>query len=558
MHGKMLNIPAASKLSQLSYIPRIIGFILMGLILLSNFHSSLSTGLFTAIIVQCLVWPHLAHLYARLTPFKKSAEAVNGYIDAFLYGIWTAATGYQVWIILALFLVNSINSLIVGGFKGVSVSILLMALGSVSGGLWLGFDFTKESSLETTVTSALGIYLYCMNVGYFSRKNTNRINKARKLIAEAKTEAEEATRAKSDFLANMSHEIRTPMNAILGTLQLLESANLDKKSKELIIKASFSAKTLLTIINDILDYSKIEANQIVFEEQPFSILDVMDSIKSDLAAQARSKRIYLKIRATPEFSDGWLGDLVRVRQVILNLVSNAVKFTQQGGVSIQLSVEPYQNGEALCISVADTGIGMDEEQRLRIFERFAQADCSTTRQFGGTGLGLAISLNLVELMSGDLRVQSTSGEGTQVQVLLPLKRSELKKETITTKPQTVPDLSGKVILIAEDNDINQVIIGTMLEPTSARIIFAENGKVAIESYQQHRPDVVLMDIQMPEMDGIHAFKVIHDLNPELPVVALTANILTEDVQKYQHLGFVAHVGKPIEMPKLYEVLGCLF
>jgi signal transduction histidine kinase len=464
---------------------------------------------------------------------------------------------------LGLFLVNSINSLVVGGFKGLGLSISIMVSGSLLGGYWLGFEFNKDSSTITTVVSALCIYLYCVNIGYFNRKNTLRMSKHRKELQAAKNTAEQATRAKGDFLANMSHEIRTPMNGVLGTLQLLEQSEQDNKSKELIQKASYSAKSLLTIINDILDYSKIKANQIVFEKKPFSVLEVLNSIKADLQKQALEKRIYLKIRPEPDFVDGWVGDQVRVRQVLLNLISNAVKFTNEGGVTIVLKTVLYKEAgmnekEAINIEVIDTGIGMTGEQRQRVFERFAQADSSTTRKFGGTGLGLTISLNLVELMQGKLQVSSAPDKGTRIAVTLPLEQSHYIAPILEPKNQTAPLLSHKKILIAEDNQINQVIINSMMEATQAQLTFAENGELAVKAFKENKFDLVLMDIQMPVMDGMQAFEHIQQLDSTVPVVALTANILTEDVQKYKALGFIAHIGKPVEMPNLYEVLAKLF
>ena len=377
---------------------------------------------------------------------------------------------------------------------------------------------------------------------------------ASKKLQEAKQKAEQATKAKSDFLANMSHEIRTPMNGVLGTLQLLERSDLDSESKMLISKASFSATSLLTIINDILDYSKIEANQLTLEKQPFSMREVMEYVCSELSLAASEKRISLKAIASKDFVDGWKGDVVRVRQILLNLSANAVKFTQSGVVSIELTNDSSYSPNALRFTVKDTGIGMSEEAQSRIFERFTQADSSTTRKFGGTGLGMSITVSLVQMMGGTIEVDSISNQGTTITVTLPLEHANLKSKSTASKTDDVPNLLGKTILIAEDNDINTLVIKSMLTPTQADLHFSKNGIEALEQFSKNTPDLVLMDIQMPEMDGLQAFVEIQKLNRSVPVVALTANVMNTDIEHYASVGFNAHLAKPVKLTVLYDLL----
>lgn len=759
----MLKLQQASGLARISYIPRIFGSILMGAMLLSAVYQTLSAGLVIAMVVQCLLWPHIAYLHARLTPHKKQAEHINQSIDALTYGLWCAATGFQFLIILGLCLVSSVNSVVSGGLRSFVFNTGLLTLTCVLGGLIWGFELNADSSVLVTLTTGVCIFCYSITVGYFNRLNSYKLNRNRievkaqkteleqvnqyisqmnkvaseisstrnlhsitatlqgamqtitnvdqfwlfavghntslltppqtppnsaeqdrfeantehadvlqlisanglglerqnkpiaqiplianssvvadaclqqkpvilrsiaksqlaaatkldqqfyqanpiggcyikplyvhnkciavlvlascqqplrltqknrnfldryiqqlstvldnilsfKALQTAKLQAEQAAKTKSDFLANMSHEIRTPMNGIIGTLQVLERSMSEPQNKDLINKASFSAKTLLTIINDILDYSKIEANQILIEHAPFSIVEVINSIQSDLQPVLAEKALSFDVQCSDQFVDGWLGDLVRVRQVLLNLASNAAKFTKQGGIQIRLDLVPFQQQQALKVVVADTGIGMTEAVKNRVFERFIQADSSTTRQFGGTGLGLAISLSLVELMHGTIEVQSQIDHGTEVTVLLPLEQVELNQQHEDTTTQQVPDLTNKRILVAEDNEINQVIIQAMLAPTQATVDFADNGHKAVEAFNHNHYDLVLMDIQMPKMDGIEAFSLIQTSNANVPVVALTANILVSDVQQYQTLGFACHIGKPIDIEILYRVL----
>ena len=382
---------------------------------------------------------------------------------------------------------------------------------------------------------------------------TLNVERARELQL-AKEKAEQASKVKSVFLANMSHEIRTPMNSILGTLQLLSQASLEPTLQNLVSKAGYSAKTLLTIVNDVLDYSKIEANQLTLENAPFSALEISESVMSDLLPEAEVRQISLTLESADNFIDGWAGDAVRIRQILLNLVSNAVKFTHKGGVRVELLCGPQTENPWLQFNVSDTGIGMSEEVQQLVFERFAQADSSTTRKYGGTGLGMSITSSLVNLMEGDLTVNSQPGLGTHIAVRLPLKPASLSTEPASQQTAEPPQLRGRRILVAEDNDINQMVLASMLESTAAEVTFVANGLEAVEAVGSSSFDLVLMDIQMPEMDGIEAFKLINQQHKNLPIVALTANVSPRDVSAYLNTGFTSHIGKPIDMQLLYSCL----
>ena len=375
-----------------------------------------------------------------------------------------------------------------------------------------------------------------------------------KVLEQEKQRAEAAAKAKTDFLANMSHEIRTPMNAILGGLQLLRNSDIQGNLRTILDNSAFSAQSLLTIINDILDYSKIESNKLSIELAPFSLLEVLNAVKYDMDEMLSSKGVTYSVDIAENFEDGWIGDIVRVKQILLNLVSNAVKFTSKGTVRIKVANCVHKGKQMIAIKVIDSGIGMSKEAQQRIFERFSQADASTTRRYGGTGLGMAITLSLVELMNGDIKLNSIEGTGTTVTVLLPLEPTQIDTQISAKKSLSAPLMSNKKILIAEDNAINQVVIQTMLEDTKASITMVDNGKQAVDAINREDFDLILMDIHMPEMDGVEAHRQISAMKKHIPVIALTANVMPEDVAYYLEEGFDSHLGKPIDMNQLFGML----
>ncbi|MBU75690.1 MAG: hypothetical protein CMK63_01710 [Pseudoalteromonadaceae bacterium] len=362
----------------------------------------------------------------------------------------------------------------------------------------------------------------------------------------------EGTRIKSEFLANMSHEIRTPLNGIMGLLQILQP-NIQKPNNiEVVAKALFSCRSLLTIINDILDFSKMEANELSVERIDFSLSRVVESINSDFLPVCNEKSIYLKIEVSDDIEDLWVGDPVRIRQILLNLVSNAVKFTEQGGVRV--IVKKAAQREGIELDVIDTGIGMSKEGLSHLFNRFQQADNSITRRFGGTGLGMSITVNLINRMGGSINVKSELGKGTRFTVYLPLKLSQKAHIDETITHIKVPDLTNQTVLIAEDNPLNTMIIKSMLGETNAELHFAQDGKQAIELFNKLNPRLVLMDIQMPNMGGIEACAHIRRVNEAVPIIALTANVMKENIIEYMNCGFNGHVGKPIEKHLLFNTI----
>jgi PAS domain S-box-containing protein len=375
-------------------------------------------------------------------------------------------------------------------------------------------------------------------------------------LRNAKQLAESSSKARSQFLSNRSHEIRTPINGILGTLQILQRDISENQHSRLIGNAIFSAKSLLRIINDILDYSKIDANQLELETVELALDNIIESVVSDFLPVAHNKDITIKTVFAQNMANRWLSDPVRLRQILINLVSNAVKFTDTGSVTIKVSEASNEAQNGIIIAVSDTGIGMSEHALSQLFERFTQADTSITRRFGGSGLGMSITHNLVTLMGGYIRVASSEGNGTKFLVYLPIEKAATQVSYRHDEGLAfeTPNLAGKCILVAEDNMINQEIVKSMLEKTNADLHFAENGRVAVDMFNKVAPDIVLMDIQMPVMDGKQAFHLIREIDAVVPIVATTANVMTEDVKEYQALGFSGYLSKPFDLSSFYRYL----
>lgn len=416
--------------------------------------------------------------------------------------------------------------------------------GNLLGVVIVARDHTDQKRIESELTEAI----------VFAEMATAIAEEAKNKAESATRIAEDAVKAKQQFLSNMSHEIRTPMNAIIGFTKVLLKTDLSAKQKEYLQAIKMSGDALIVLINDILDLAKVDAGKMIFEQIPFKMTLSIAAMLHLFETKIQEKNLQLVKEYDKNIPEVLLGDPVRLHQIILNLVSNAVKFTTKGKITVSVRLLDEDNEKVtLEFAVADTGIGIPEDKIEKIFDNFQQASSNTSRLYGGTGLGLAIVKQLVEPQGGTISVKSKINEGSTFSFILSFQKTKAKAELETDLVELDADIKNIKVLVVEDITLNQLLMRTLLDEFGFDCDIASNGKIATEKMQVKSYDVVLMDLQMPEMNGFEATEFIRDqLKSNVPIIALTADVTTVDLAKCKAVGMDDYIAKPVDERLLYS------
>jgi PAS domain S-box-containing protein len=416
--------------------------------------------------------------------------------------------------------------------------------GNVLGVVIVARDVTEQKRISTELTEAI----------VFAEMTVGIAEEAKEKAESATRKAENAVKAKQQFLSNMSHEIRTPMNAIIGFTKVLLKTELSVKQKEYLLAIKMSGDALIVLINDILDLAKVDAGKMTFEQIPFKMAASISAMLHLFETKIQEKNLKLVREYDKNIPDVLVGDPVRLHQIILNLVSNAVKFTTKGKIKVSVSLLYEDENQAIVrFSVADTGIGISETKIGKIFENFQQASSDTSRLYGGTGLGLAIAKQLVESQGGTIGVKSKIDEGSTFSFVLSFLKTTIDVESEPENLELDKEIKGIKVLVVEDIPLNQLLMKTLLDDFGFERDVADNGKIAIDMMQLKSYDVVLMDLQMPEMNGFEATDYIRNImNSNIPIIALTADVTTVDLAKCKLVGMNDYIAKPVDERVLYS------
>lgn len=550
-------------------------FVAIGMLHSVEYYNDKPIRYLWAFTIILLLWPHIAYLVARLSSAQKKTEKNNIHMDSFLMGMAFPASCFNFWVIFGSINVLISNAIRCGGPRQIIQDALFNLMGIILGIAVYGFNPVAASGRLTMLICLTCISVYFTLLSLAAYYMFNQLIRSKQSLNAAKNEAESANIAKSDFLANMSHEIRTPMNSILGMSEFMANSSLDSKQKVYMSNIRSSAEILLALINDILDLSKIEAGQLSIEQQEFNVSSALESTGNLIAYKIQEKGLTFNQHIHKDIPDRLVGDPGRLRQILLNLCSNAEKFTHQGEIDVTVSLVGQTDEEAeLKFEVRDTGIGIPADKMDLLFKHFSQIDTSSTRRYGGSGLGLVISKKLVELMDGQIGVESTEGSGSVFWFTAKFRQQNKYKENaseaenpdatlingILIAEDNRPILNDEIkrrlkILVAEDNLLNQIVLTTILEKAGYTADAVSNGREAVHAMEKNHYDIILMDVQMPEMGGLEATRLIrsgNSLNPHAIIIAVTAKAMKEDRTESEEAGMNDYVTKPIQPTILLE------